>query len=173
MEIRLCQEADIDCVGEFYDRVVLWLEAHINYPKWEYKVYPSKDFVIEKTKDKTLYVCFDKEQIVGAFVLNNDPQGDYQKGDWSIQLDDGEYLVIHSLAIAPEVQGQGFGKQVIDYCIYEAKRLGYPAIRLDVVPDNIPAKKLYEKNGFTYFGDYDLGRGIEEIPEFSLYELNI
>lgn len=35
-----------------------------------------------------------------------------------------------------------------------------------------PARKLYEKNGFTYAGDVDLERGIEDIPVFSLFKLN-
>ncbi len=37
---------------------------------------------------------------------------------------------------------------------------------------NYPARQLYEKKGFTFAGDADLDRGIEEIPIFSLYELN-
>ncbi len=172
MDIRLCKSKDIEATGVFYDRVVLWLENHVNYPKWEYKVYPSRQFVEDTVKAETLYICTDGEEIVGAFVLNDDPQGDYRKGDWTKDLDEGKFLVIHSLAIAPEAQGQGLGGRVIDFCIDEAKKRGYSSIRLDVVPDNIPAKKLYEKNGFTYSGDYDLGRGIEDIPEFSLYELN-
>lgn len=47
---------------------------------------------------------------------------------------------------------------------------GYKGIRLNVVPDNIPARRLYEKCGFKYVGDVDLERGIEEIPMFSMYE---
>ena len=173
MEIRLCEKTDIEATGAFYDNVVLWLDAHVNYPKWEYKVYPSVEFVEEKTEEKTLYICEEAGKIVGAFVLNADPNGDYQKGNWSRDLEDGDYLVIHSLAIAPEAQGLGLGSKVIDFSVDEAKKRGYSSIRLDVVPDNIPAKKLYEKNGFSYSGDFDLGRGIEDIPEFSLYELNV
>jgi hypothetical protein len=44
---------------------------------------------------------------------------------------------------------------------------------VDIVPDNLPARKLYEKEGFTYAGDVDLERGIEEIPLFSLFELDL
>lgn len=55
-------------------------------------------------------------------------------------------------------------------CIIYAKERGFQAIRLDVVPDNVPAKKLYEKCGFVYVGDVDLEHGIEAIPEFSMYE---
>ena len=54
----------------------------------------------------------------------------------------------------------------------KAREDGYKALRLDVVPDNIPARRLFEKNGFVYAGDADLGRGYDEIPVFSLYELS-
>lgn len=39
-------------------------------------------------------------------------------------------------------------------------------------PSNTPARRLYEKIGFTFAGEKDLLRGIEDIPEFALYELN-
>lgn len=58
-------------------------------------------------------------------------------------------------------------------CIQYARKNGYKAIRLDVVPGNVPAIRLYEKMGFTYAGTADLLRGIEDIPLFDLYELNL
>lgn len=42
-----------------------------------------------------------------------------------------------------------------------------------VVPGNVPAIRLYEKMGFTYAGTADLLRGIEDIPLFDLYEMNL
>lgn len=59
---------------------------------------------------------------------------------------------------------------MVEYCIRYANEHGYSAIRLDVVPDNVPARKLYEKCGVQYAGDVDLERGIEMIPVFSMYE---
>ena len=38
MQIRKSEESDIEAVGKFYDEVILWLDAHINYPKWQYKI---------------------------------------------------------------------------------------------------------------------------------------
>ena len=46
------------------------------------------------------------------------------------------------------------------------------AIRVDIVPTNDPARRLFEKNGFIYAGDVDLELDIGDIPAFSLYELN-
>ena len=82
-------------------------------------------------------------------------------------------MVIHALAVATELQGRGIGKQIVGFCIDYARAHGYKAIRLDVVPTNYPAKKLYEQCGFAYLGDVDLERGFEDIPLFSMYELNL
>ena len=173
MKIRKALETDIVSTGAFYDRVVSWLDNHVNYPKWTYGVYPSEQSAREMTKTGLQYVCEDEDRIIGAFVLNTDPQGDYQKGKWTQELDDGEYMVIHAFALDPDYQGKGYGSEVIRFCINKAKDEGFKAIRLDIVPENIPARKLYEKNSFTYVGDADLDRGIEEIPIFSLFELNL
>ena len=173
MEIRLCNENDIVEVGKFYDKVVLHLYETTNYPKWQYKVYPSEASVREKTLANQQFVCMDEDTIVGAFVLNDDPQGKYENAEWNVELLQGEYMVCHTLATSPATQGKGIGKQMVEFCIQYAKEKEYKGIRLDVVPDNIPARKLYEKCGFKYVGDADLERGIEEIPQFSMYELVI
>ena len=172
MIIRKCMEEDISAAGDFYDRVVSWLDDHINYPKWVYKIYPSVMTVTERTAAGEQYLCMDAEEIIGAFVLNTDPQGDYQKGNWKKEIPEGSYLVLHSLAIAPETHGKGLASEVIRFCVKKAKEEGRGALRVDIVPGNLPARKLYEKNGFTWAGDADLGRGIEGIPVFSLYEKN-
>ncbi len=172
MEIRKCRAEEIPETGAFYDRVVQWLDNHINYPKWMYRVYPSEASVRENTIAGNQYVCLEDREIVGAFALNDDPQGNYQKGDWAVPLTDGEYMVLHALAIAPERHGQSLGSKAVRFCVETAKANGYASLRLDIVPGNHPARRLYEKHGFRYAGDVDLDRGIEHIPIFSLFELN-
>ena len=164
-------EEDITTVGVFYDKIVEYLDLHVNYPKWRYKDYPSEDSVRQMTSTGSQFIIEDDDRIIGAFVLNTDPQGDYDRGSWSRDLPVGSYMIIHTLAIAPEYQGRGLACEVISYCIETARKNGFKAIRLDIVPTNTPAAHLYEKNGFSYAGTVDLQRGIEGIPEFSLYEL--
>lgn len=173
MEIRKCNEKDIAPVGAFYDRVVKFLCENINYPKWTYKEYPSEKSVKEMTRNGQQFMCIDNDMIVGAFVLNDDPQGKYENATWDMQLARGEYMVCHSLASEPSLQGKGIGKQMVKYCMDYARLHGYKGLRLDVVPDNTPARKLYEKCGFQYVGDVDLERGIAAIPMFSMYEINL
>lgn len=173
MLIRFCQKEEVMAVGAFYDRVVQYLCEHINYPKWSYREYPSIGFVEEMTEAGSQLLCMEQEQILGAFVLNDDPQGAYENVQWSRELQRGSYLVCHALAVDPSLQGKGIGRQIVAFCMDYAREHQYQAVRLDVVPDNIPAKKLYEKCGFTYVGDVDLEREIPEIPFFSMYERNL
>ena len=81
-------------------------------------------------------------------------------------------MVLHTLAVDPDMNGRGIGSKVIEFCVDKAQAEGSRALRVDIVPGNLPARKLYEKNGFTYAGDADLERGFEDIPVFSLFETN-
>ena len=171
MIIRKCTETEAAAAGVLYDRVVCWLDEHINYPKWKYKIYPSEEFAQDMTRQGDQYICLENNEIIGAFVLNTDPMGNYRKTAWSQELSDGEYLVLHTLAIAPEASGQGRATEVIRFCIDLAKEGGFKALRLDMVPGNLPAQQLYEKNGFNYVGDEDLERGVADVPYFSMFEL--
>ena len=152
----------LDTLTEFYDRVTDHLEATVNYPKW------TKGAI----EDGVQYICTSDEKAVGAFILNRDPQGNYAAGEWTRNIPEGEYMVIHTLAVSPDCPRQGIGQFMIVYAIELAKVQGCKGIRLDVVPDNIPARRLYEKAGFTFAGEKDLKRDIPEIPLFALYELN-
>ena len=76
MIIRQCTDKDIAAVSRFYDHVVQYLCAHINYPKWSYQEYPSADYVRQMTAGQSQFVCMDEDNhtVIGAFVLNNDPK---------------------------------------------------------------------------------------------------
>lgn len=170
--ITKCDLSHLDVLTGFYDKVTACLEAGINYPKWTRGVYPGRQSISKAIQNGTQYICTIEGRAVGAFILNQDAQGNYTAGEWAKELQDGEYMVIHTLAVSPDCARQGIGRAMIEYAVKQAKDRGYKAIRLDVVPDNLPARKLYEKAGFTFAGEKDLGRDIPEIPLFALYELN-
>ncbi|MBQ8803334.1 MAG: N-acetyltransferase [Tyzzerella sp.] len=170
MKIIKCEMKHLDALTKLYDKVTEYLVSHINYPKWTPGVYPGRESIREAIEKGIQYACFDVDKAVGAFILNEDPQGAYSEGEWVTDAEEGEFLVIHTLASDPECYGKGTGKRMVDFCIETAKECQKKAVRLDVVPDNIPARKLYEKMGFVFAGEKDLKRGIEEIPTFVLYE---
>ena len=48
--------------------------------------------------------------------------------------------------------GQGYGQQLMQFCIDEARSLGCKAVYLGVWEHNLPALAFYHKQGFTPFG---------------------
>lgn len=172
MELIKCNKAYLDEVTALYHRTVAHLEKHINYPKWS-SAHPSDDGISAAVAAGEQYICVENGKALGAVVLNENPEGDYEAGDWSRDLQPGEFLVVHALAVDPLVARKGVGRFMVEQCIKMARQGGYKALRLDVVPGNDPARRLYEKRGFVYVGTKDLRRNIDEIPVFDLFELNL
>lgn len=170
MEILHCTMEHLDTAAAFYTEVTAYLAAHINYPKWTHGAYPARESIRTAIGKGGQYLCMDGGKAVGGFILNADPEGAYEYGDWELSLEKGEYMVIHALAVSPDAYGRGIAQHMVDFCLQTAKERGFPALRLDVVPDNHPARKLYEKMGFRFAGERDLLRNIDAIPKFALYE---
>jgi ribosomal protein S18 acetylase RimI-like enzyme len=64
-----------------------------------------------------------------------------------------------SMAVHPDFQGQGWGRGLFEQGLAYLRRQGARGVRLEVRPDNVPARTLYEKMGFTAVGRYRDGRG--------------
>lgn len=60
---------------------------------------------------------------------------------------------ILSIAVDPDFQGEGIGTGLMNAAMGYLQSRGVPAIRLEVRPDNGPAKHVYEKYGFKTIGE--------------------
>jgi GNAT superfamily N-acetyltransferase len=87
---------------------------------------------------RRILVRFDCAQII---LLNNQPVGllkvSRNRTDWDLR----------QIQITPSLQGQGFGTQLIQSIIAEARQAG-ASLQLKVLNAN-PARRLYERLGFT------------------------
>lgn len=75
--------------------------------------------------------------------------GDLLAGCIAIYADDadrGGY--ISNVSVLPSHQGQGLAGQLLERAVLLAVELGLPRIRLEVHPDNAPARALYRRHGF-------------------------
>jgi ribosomal-protein-alanine N-acetyltransferase len=63
--------------------------------------------------------------------------------------DEAEVL---TLAVRPELRGQGLGRALLDAAIAEARSSGAACMVLEVAVGNKPARRLYERAGFTQVG---------------------
>ncbi|HBF38124.1 MAG TPA: hypothetical protein DDW50_12470 [Firmicutes bacterium] len=62
--------------------------------------------------------------------------------------------VIHRLAVNPEYQKQGIGRQLMDFAEKCALERGYTSIRLDAYSGNHRAVNLYENRGYKKVGQF-------------------
>jgi [ribosomal protein S18]-alanine N-acetyltransferase len=64
----------------------------------------------------------------------------------------GEAAVLASIYVIPDQRGHGLGGTLLDQFIVDAHAQGFAKLTLGVKPDN-PARRLYEKAGFTHTHD--------------------
>ena len=97
----------------------------------------------------------------------------YEQANWSIDLTYDKVFVVYTLAVLPQLMNRGVASDLLRFAEDTARKAGMKAIRLDVVANNIPAIRLYEKLGFMCVGDFDLGYGKYGLDLFKLYEKNL
>ncbi|MBW6505110.1 MAG: GNAT family N-acetyltransferase [Rhodobacteraceae bacterium] len=60
-----------------------------------------------------------------------------------------ERIVVDGLSVRADMRGQGIGTALLEALCVEAQARGCRAVRLDVVEENLRARALYERLGFT------------------------
>ena len=94
------------------------------------------------------------QEVTKEIELQNDDNHhnvnpEYDDIDWEIKNPKEKIATIHALAVAPDKQGTkvsySFLKDIEDHC----RKNGNIAVHLDVIDTNIPAYKLYIRNGYT------------------------
>lgn len=168
--IRKASAEDVVAMGEFYEDVCGYLQAHVNYPGWRKGIYPSQETAAEAVEEGSLYVAFKDGVIVGSMILRHRPETGYDTVNWKRELPYDKVLVIVTFAVHPDYSGQGIAGRMIEYAEELAGRQGIQSLRLDVVEDNIPAVRLYEKHGFEYMSIIDMGLEDIGLKWFKVYE---
>ena len=163
-------DADIDELSAFYDHVVEYLESHGNYPGWKKGVYPTRADAELGIKEGTLYAARINETIVGSVIVNEKQEEAYDTAHWKIEADPKEVAVIHTFMVHPDYTKYGIGRSLLEFSEEKAIGEGKKVIRLDVYEKNEPAIRLYERLGYEYIGDADLGLGEYGLHWFKLYE---
>ena len=103
------------------------------------------------------------------FVMENDGRliGQNMFMRAAIKADDGSDLPIMTMGpicISPELQGQGYGKRLLDYSLEKAAELGCGALCFE---GNI---NFYGKSGFTYASEFGIRyHGLPEGADASFF----
>jgi GNAT superfamily N-acetyltransferase len=101
-----------------------------------------------------------------SWVLRDADAGGRSNGDESPRSPGIEAVVLCSrvradvdhitqVCITPSLRGQGLGQMMLEHCAREASKRGVRQLSLTVTEANLPARHLYESNGFSTLHRFD------------------
>jgi len=114
--------------------------------------YPNPTVVALDIEAHAGHVLVTEDQVIGycALLLNNEPAYANIEGKW---LTDGEFVVLHRLAISANYLGKGLGKRILKNIEKFALEQQVYSIKADTNYDNIAMLKTFENMGFVYCGE--------------------
>lgn len=152
--IRLATHKDIATVAAIYDSVLKQEEQGLLSIGWQRGVYPTEDTARQGVLRGDLFVFEDNDtqKIVAAAIINHVQVPSYADGEWSIEADGNDVLVLHTLVVKPQEAGRGIGTAFVDFYEQLAKEKGCRTLRMDTQAKNHIARALYKKLGYKEIG---------------------
>ena len=152
--IRKATDKDIASIVAIYDLVLKQEECGLTTIGWQRGVYPTEDTARQGIQRDDLFVYEDDQthNICAAVIINHIQVPSYADGNWNVEADGDEVLVLHTLVVNPQESGKGIGTAIVDFYEQTAKKKGYKTLRMDTQAKNVAARKLYHKLGYTEIG---------------------
>lgn len=148
-EIRKAMSNEIGEIMELTAKCVQVMQAG-GSDQWD-DSYPNREIISSDIEQGTLYVCIDNDAIAGILVLDENQSELYHNIQW-VQ-EQGPHLIMHRLAVHPEVQGKGIARKLIAFAEEHATISGYTSIRLDTYTKNTRALAIYPNLGYERRGE--------------------
>jgi len=155
MEFRPAQAADLPQLKAVFGRIIQDMNQK-GIEIWD-DVFPC-EFFAGDIEAGALYVMTDKDAIVSAFAMYPALRG-MDAVQWPQHGARAMYL--NRFGVSVDYARRGMGSAMLRHAAALAREQGAEALRLFVVDINLPAIRLYEKNGFVRAG----GMLREEITE--------
>lgn len=150
MTVRLAAEKDIPAVLAIYDRILDIEEARTEpVVCWLRGVYPTEATARTALGKGTLYVMEDSGNLVAAAKIDQEQVPEYADCPWQYDAPADKVLVLHTLVVDPLYAGRGYGAAFVDWYERQAVRRGTPYLRMDTNLRNLPARRLYQRLGYT------------------------
>lgn len=157
--------------AEINDRNIIWeiIQQSIERRRadgstqWQ-NGYPNAD-TVESDIAKGFGFVLTIDEVVAVYValiFNDEPAYSTIEGAW---LSDGEFVVVHRVAVSEEFAGQGLVKKLFDYIEDYTKSEGVQSVKVDTNYDNIAMLKILEKQGYSYCGEVVLAGGVRKAFE--------
>ncbi|OMD08620.1 GNAT family N-acetyltransferase [Paenibacillus odorifer] len=161
-EIRRARKDEIDEIMELIVKCVQVMQAG-GSDQWD-EHYPNREIISRDIERGNLWVCEENNAVAGILVLDEHQSEQYGKIDWTETQ--GPHLIMHRLAVHPEVQGKGIARRLSTYAEEHARQNGYSSIRLDTYAKNTRALALYPKLGYDLRGEVTFPGRTANFPVF-------
>ncbi len=152
MEVRKAQEPDLDGIEAIYERVHDAEERGLSSVGWIRGVYPTRKTAEDALGRDDLFVMVDGDAVVAVAVINQAQVAEYADAEWKHDVAESEVMVLHALAVDPQVKGRGIGRAFVAFYEDYAGQRGCPALRMDTNVRNARARKLYQRLGYEEVG---------------------
>ncbi|GGG14981.1 GNAT family N-acetyltransferase [Paenibacillus abyssi] len=149
MEMMKVEMRDFRSILKIFREVKMELEKQ-NNDQWKW-IYPNRFIYKADVKNGTMYGIKEGNEYIAVVTLDNRQSNEHQSMKWRDHA--GTPCCIHRLAVRPDRQGKGLGKQLLRSAEHLAKQQGYTSVRIDVYQSNATAISLYEKNGYLRIGE--------------------
>ncbi|WP_294354093.1 GNAT family N-acetyltransferase [uncultured Clostridium sp.] len=148
LKFQLAKKSDLDKIFEMYTDAIKEMEKN-NIHQWD-ELYPDKEILEEDIEKQEMYLAFDDDKVVAAYVLNEVCDEEYLDGEW--KFPDASFSVIHRLCVNPKYQRCGVGSKTVKYIEDKVKLKGIESIRLDTFTLNPYSLRMYDKLGYKKVG---------------------
>ena len=130
-----------------------WQEGYPNLGTVESDIAKGFGYIMAVDGEISVYV---------ALILNDEPAYSTIEGAW---LSNGEFVVVHRVAVDEKFAGQGMVKILFDHIEEFTRSHGIQSIKVDTNYDNIPMLKILENKGYSYCGEVVLAGGVRKAFE--------
>lgn len=172
LEFRQAEPGDFAAAQAAYGQIIDHLAATVDFPHWHTENRPTGAEVQEWIEAGELYLALDQtaQRIAAVVALNHAAPTAYLHASWAIEVPPGQVLVVHALGVSPGFLRQGVARFLVDASLDVAREKGCRVVRLDTYVENIAARELYTRCGFTDLGVHTLQYEGTDLNQFHLFE---
>lgn len=146
--LRRYTPADREAVERLHVFAIEQMGAYLGRGPWDDDVYAIEEAYLNNQGEFLIGECD------GSFVAMG-----------ALHRTSPERAQIKRMRVHPDYQGRGFGQLILSELEARARILGYKTLHLDTSIVQIPAQRLYKKNGYC-----EVGRDIYQNLAVILYE---
>ncbi len=159
MEFIVAKQEHLEKMCEITEQAKRQLRG-LGLDQWQ-SGYPSEEVWQDDIEKGCTYLAVEEGEIVGIFAFQTTPDASYYEidGKW---LTDGTYAAMHRVCVSDACKGKGVAGKMFAHGFQMAKELGFPSVRIDTHPGNLPMQRALAKAGFVPCGEIHLVGGCED-----------